>query len=105
VVLCDGWTALQRRVLDESLSLYLQALVSDFKHRVFLPTLFPPNDLQLEELNSLVRLVNVNSLLLCITGGILKVLFSTISAEWFTATDVPSPGKKFVAHRSFWLIP
>jgi len=48
----------QKTILDDALSLYLRALVNDFQHNgLFTPTLFPPKDLQLEELNNLVRLV------------------------------------------------
>jgi len=49
--------AFQKTILDESLSLYLHALVNDLKHTT-MPTLFPPKDLQLEEFNNLVRLVD-----------------------------------------------
>jgi len=48
--------ALQKTVLDESLSMYLQAVVNDIKQNASMPTLFPPSELQLEELNNLVRL-------------------------------------------------
>jgi len=53
--------ALQNSILDESLSLYLHALVNDLRHKGSMPTLFPPKDLQLEELNNLVRLVTFES--------------------------------------------
>jgi len=62
---------LQKTVLDESLSLYLQSLVSDLEENGSVPKLFPPKDLQLEELNNLVRLVTVQ---LCI----LLVLFAKV---------------------------
>jgi len=48
--------AVQKTLLDESLSMYLQAVVNDMKQTAAMPTLFPPSELQLEELNNLVRL-------------------------------------------------
>ena len=54
--------ALQKTILDESLSMYLQAVVSDIKQKGTMPTLFPPSELQLEELNGLVRSATVTYL-------------------------------------------
>ena len=54
-----GRMAVQKTILDESLSLYLHSLVNSLKHKASFPTLFPPKDLQLEELNNLVRLVTI----------------------------------------------
>jgi len=49
----------QKSVLDDALSSYLRALVNELQHNgpSSTPTLFPPKDLQWEELNNLVRLV------------------------------------------------
>ena len=52
------WMVVQKTTLDESLSLYLRVVINDLQQKKAMPTLFPPSDLQLEELNNLVRLVS-----------------------------------------------
>lgn len=72
---------LQKTILDESLSLYLETLVKSLKNKGSMPTLFPPKDLQLEELNALVRLVST-AVDFVITYGTSYIIYSIYSVSF-----------------------
>ena len=72
---------LQKTILDKSLSLYLETLVKSLKNKGSMPTLFPPKDLQLEELNALVRLVST-AVDFVITYGTSYIIYSIYSVSF-----------------------